>query len=225
MDMSGQTRIFVPQAGRYEVSAWYPTLLGRVVGPLLAEAHCLNWFWFTQYVQPREPGADWGDCCARMIPDSFRWDDGNFRSLRLRFQGAAAAVAALEADGQLLLQDNGCMNTDWRPYSLVGDLGGRRFGGDAHGRGNELIRARLLVSFLHASARLVLDTLVGPDANGQYAFEANSSALNPWGTAWQSIHHLVCNVSNLAERPAEIKLAGRVVGVGCWFAPETTGKG
>jgi hypothetical protein len=166
-----QTRIFVPPAAPYDEEHWAETLLGRVVAKLV-EDPALEWWWFSRYVLP--PGQDTHDCDFARLPRSVLWPGDVHRSLRLRYAIQAAERARFEEAAQKAIDGAGAVVTDFRDYSLGDDLGSPRFlGADAAGTSPDQ-RAARVVDFLHATSKLAVDCLVGPDERGRFRFESEA---------------------------------------------------
>ena len=191
-----QTRIFAPPRPPYDIgdaraTAWSDTLLGAVVAPLACDAS-VAWFWFSRYADA--PGGDDGDCDVSRLPDDYRWDvpgvGPQHRSVRFRYALPASEVERFEADAGRAISAAGALTTDFRPYPWADDLGSVRFVGEDAGTAPEQ-RAELIATFLHATARLVLDCLVGPDGEGRYRPEANHAA----GSSFRTPLHLFANAS------------------------------
>lgn len=188
-----QTRIFVPPDGVFEGDSRVEAVLGTVVSPLIAAHAKLEWFWFSRYVSDR---TDSGDCEIAEIPAVFA-NDGPYRSVRLRYAVSVDERDAFEQRARGLIDDVGAKVSDFRDYPWVDDLGGDRFvGGDRSPERREF-RANLVVRYLDALARLTLDCISGPDADGRYTFERNDNEQNPHGSSFESMHHLFCNMTDV----------------------------
>ncbi len=191
-----QTRIFVPDLMPYDTENWAETLLGRVIQPLLQNCPTVDWFWFSRYIAT---STDSGDCDISVIPKEFQ-TGGLFRSLRFRFQLSDANIQTFEQAGSLEINRDGCAISDWRDYDLVADLGGNRFVGEVRDNLRRRERANLVVSFLNSISRLVLNSLIGPDADGRFRAESNDDSQNPLLSSYESMHHLFCNMTALPLR-------------------------
>lgn len=188
-----QTRIFIPPSPPYDTQeTWVETALGRIVRPLVENSPELSWFWFSRYVNIR--GGDVNDCEIAQVPDAFYENDFH-RSLRFRFQVDAAALEQVKLLGDKLIHDAGCFISDWRLYDVVGDLGSNRILGERRDREHRQQRSEMVAQFYHSTARLMLDTLVGPDEEGRFRQEHNDQ--NRHGSSFETLHHVFCNITNV----------------------------
>lgn len=190
-----QTRIFVPPTRLYDEATWAETLLGRVIAPLTHEHPSLLWFWFSRYVQERDE--DVGDCDISQIPASFEFPGSLLCSVRFRYALPEEDRLSFEARAQELIDASGARVSDFREYDWVGDLGGDRFVGEDRSDVRRQIRAELVVAFCTAVSRLTLDCLRGPGRKGRYRLEENDSPQNPYGSSFESLHHLFCNMTDV----------------------------
>jgi hypothetical protein len=198
-----QTRVFVNHT---ESGDWAETLVGKLVRPIVVQYHdSLEWFWFSRYVCVLGmPGEDTGDCDLDVIPEPFKGvlpglNRPGHRSLRFRFEIGDGAQQAFEVRLRELLTANGYAISDVRHYDEVGDTGGERFLG-AENRSPDRLerRARLVTHVFYTACQLLIDMLVGPDANGRYRTERNTlHRENPNGSCFESVHHVFCNVAQV----------------------------
>jgi hypothetical protein len=196
-----QTRIFV--TSNEAMQNWAETLIGRVLGPLIVKYRKdLSWFWFARYVWfVGHSPEDKAHCNFEQIPRAAKRPPRGYtkpviRSIRFRFQISRDAQKPFELSLRQQLKKHKAYISDIREYDLLGDLGGDRFVGDA--RRNDKLRkqrCKLIVDYLYAVSKLFVDALVGPDNNGRFAVEANSSPQNPQGSTFESLHHLFCNLT------------------------------
>ena len=218
-----QTRIFVPNTVPYDNATWAETLLGRVIRPLVHQ-HPIEWYWFSRYDQSLE--GDWGDCDKRKVLEArhrLEWN-GHFRSLRLRFRLSDADVQAFEQDGAQSIEDEGCVISDWRDFDPVAHLGGDRFVGEDRDARRRRERAKLVVSFLDAVSKLVLHSLIGPDAEGRFRIESNDDRQqNPLGSSFESIHHLFCNITGVPLRVLVFSDGSQTFVGTDWYSPQQAG--
>jgi len=200
-----QTRIFVPATVPYENISWKPTLVASVIATLVANAHTMEWYWFSEYVALR---ADSGDCDITAIPEEFGISpqfasvgaQGYFRSLRFRYQMAEEDAPAFEALASDLIAQQGCAISDFRDYPWTDDLGGNRFFGGNETPERRTRRATNIAQFLCHLCRVYIDCLVGPDPIGHFSIELTHSEQNPGDSPFESIHHLFCNITSVPTR-------------------------
>jgi hypothetical protein len=131
------------------------------------------------------------------VPQEFELN-GLLRSLKFRFALPDTEVQAFEQEGSRRITDEGCVISDWRDYGLAIDLGGDRFVGEVRDASRRGERAKLVLSFLDAVSKLVLHSLIGPDAQGRFRLESNDDyQQNPLGSSFESMHHLFCNITGV----------------------------
>ena len=199
---SRQARIFVPSTDALE--GWLETLLGTVVKPVVSKYSAqIEWFWFSRNCSPIQgPAADLGDCDFSALPPNFKRPldaagPGMQRSMRFRYKLHLESTPQFEQDFTTLLSNHGYGCSGCLDYDFVEDLGGDRFTSTEHRPGNGRgERAQLVVHALMAVSRIVLHSLVGPDPAGRYGTETNDSAENPEGSSFESLHHMVCNITS-----------------------------
>lgn len=199
-----QVRIFVPSAEPWE--NWYPTLLGRVVRPLVSASQLsLPRFWFTRYVV-EGPNGDIGDCDFDSVPETYKsrpvgvpneWRLPIHRSIRLRFSVEEQQLPRLTSCLYNFVEHNNYFcSTPLRDYSW-NEFGSDRFVGPEN-KHNTATRIATLSAMMHGFANLVLETLVD-DGSGRYRFESNDAReLNISGSSFESPHHLYCNSTSVS---------------------------
>jgi len=206
-----QTRIFVSAS---EDQFWAECLLGRVFRPIASEfADSLEWFWFSRYAFEID-GADEEhcDCDFKEIPDSFKrtapgLHGHRHRSLRFRFEVQDRNQAACEGRLAALIAEHGYSISDIRDYKDVADTGSSRHLGVENRQPGRNIRRSRLISELYCSiCRLALDALVESDlATHRFQFEHNDDKENFFGSTFETIHHMLCNITRV---PVPVLLDG-----------------
>jgi hypothetical protein len=188
-----QVRVFAPNRAPYTQDRWAEGILGHVIRPAVADSPDLAWFWFTRYYCTAKQ--DGGDCDISQVPKDYAVAGATYRSLKLRYSVAENAIEEFERRCAALIKQSGCFASDFRDYNYLADLGAPRFLGGERTPQRRQARADLVVAQFHATCRLVLDTLVGPAADGQFTVEKDlASRENPVGNSpLESIHHIFCN--------------------------------
>lgn len=177
--------IFVQPQGAH----WATTVLGELAAAIRGAS--FDWCWATKYGHP------WGqDAAHHNVPESFKVVEnetelGVFVKLRYRSDDPTA----FESQVQQVAKQQG-WHVALGNYDLVADLGTDRFLAQEQGgsQARRLQRAERLAGFLHEALLLALDALVR-DGNG-WRFERSTHQQNPTGTTFQSIVHLVCNLTD-----------------------------
>ena len=90
--------------------------------------------------------------------------------------------------------------------TVAGALGGSRWAGERAGGSREPNRSLHLLCALHAASELYIDMLVQDPGNAHWRRENNTDANNPCGCAFESVFHLMANLSNT---DVGIELSGR----------------
>jgi hypothetical protein len=195
-----QIRIFVPSGEPPQ--GWAETVAGRVIKPITQEYlhKGLEWFWFSRYASF---GPDSADCDFDALPETYKQplSPGELpyhRSVRFRFEIADNQQANFKKRLQELLKQGGYPTSEkTRPYpAWLEESGGNRFlGNENRLPGRKEQRSKLVLSFYQITSQLVLDALVGPDADGRFKLETNDDPQNPLGSTFESLHHIFCNIT------------------------------
>ena len=194
-----QTRIFAPPSGRFDTAYWAETLVGTILVPVLKEYQGIHCFWFSRYDCTAEN--DSGDCDINIIKQHVTpMTNGHFRSVRFRYRVSKEAAESFEARLQEQISKLDCHVSDFRSYDWVGDLGGERHLAAPRSSERKQARADLVGECYCSISKLVIATLVGPDADGRYSPEVNDNNQNPQNSTFESIHHLFCNISAVPLR-------------------------
>jgi hypothetical protein len=178
----------------YDGVTWAETIFGRIIRPLVAVHPELRWFWFLRYVETKDSGSPDFDV-GRIAGDFF--PGGRGRLVRFRFSIREGDFSAFESCGSDIIRREGCGFSHWPDYGGLGELGGARFCGE-NGRPKPCDeRAELNAQMLCSLSRIVLHSVVGPDAEGRYAMEKNVHEENPNGSTFESLHHCYCNMTGV----------------------------
>lgn len=149
---------------------WFESFLGNEILPIV-EACPLKRFWFTRYRDARGP----------FIKFRFEADD----------------LACVEPKIQDLLARFKPTDDGYGDYDYAGDIGEgeqSRFLGKNTRNPNKQRRGDIAFDMLHGAARLTLDCLSGPDANGYFRLEERTDGFSLQVTMEQ-FHHLFCSVT------------------------------
>jgi hypothetical protein len=175
----------LPNNKPFDTDAFFPTFLGSFVLPLLSSQNITR-YWFTQYGSP-----------------------GN-RQIRFRYE--LASFAQLQPQFDNLVAQSGLTVLNSADFDVVGDLSGMRFLGTNQRQKDYRARAEMIFDFLHATARLYIDTLSHCDANGYWQREDNKDlGNNDKGDSFETYHHLLCNMTSVPTEGvyAEVKETGK----------------
>ncbi len=174
---------------------WGSTVLGEFKS--LLSRSSLVWCWATKYTP------EWHeDPTHHGTPEKFavEFHDGKMRGCFVKIRYRSTDVAAFETDVQTTVDRLG-WHAHFADFDVVQDLGSDRFVPEEQlslpteeEQGRREQRADLLVSFLYHGLMLALDALVFE--NNEWRFENNTHAANPTGTTFQSVVHLICNLTD-----------------------------
>jgi hypothetical protein len=199
-----QIRIFVQHT---EPDDWAETLIGRVIHQLVDEfAGVLRWFWFSRYccLIKQNGTDDRDDCDFDAIPEDCKLafpgscNQRGHRSLRFRFEIEDSSQPTFEHRLTQLLGEYKYRFSSVLHYDQVQDTGGERLLGNENRKpGRDVQRAQLVTEMYHVISQLVIDALVGPDQQWRFQVETNDHDENPNASAFESLHHLFCNITNV----------------------------
>lgn len=160
-----------PDNAPFDREDWFENFLGHFVMPVV-ETGKITRFWFSRYGSPQ--------------------------SHEIRFRLETDTWVEIEPLIQQKITDFGFNDLkDEQNYRNVDDLGNDRFlSQDAQGT-DATRRSSLVLDVLHRLCVLYLDTLVGPDQDGYFRQESNKNINNPHGSIFESIHHLLCNITGV----------------------------
>lgn len=195
--MELQTRIFVPWNTTYPDEFWMPTILGRIIRPIITNSPPLNWWWFSSYVCPL--AMDSSDCNPAEVNEQYIRND-ILRSMKFRFSVADENRELIENTIREYVLQDGCMITDIRNYSSLEDLGGTRYINISANGDLRAERRNILLRLLNATCDLTLHALIGPNTNGEYSFEIINDPGVPLQSAFAIPHHLFCNITQVPLR-------------------------
>lgn len=202
-----QVRIFAPHQGLYAHERWAETVIGRIIAPAIRKLEAsLDWYWFTRYVATSEE--DSGDCDITRIPQDFMdTETRRYKSVRFRYSVADDAQADFEDACRTAIGDERCAISDFLPYAILDDLGGPRHVEEPRTQERRERRAQLVVENYCSVAKLILDALRGPDADGRYHLPHHEPFTGE--TPFQAFHHIYCNATDV---PLHVRLIQQIPG-------------
>jgi hypothetical protein len=176
-----------PANAPFDHENWFETFVGHFVKPLLATG-LVKQFWFTRY--------------------------GNDQRREIRLRLTTHEFAALETIIKKQIGAFGFTDLNDEPnVTVFGTFGDdRALSPDAPNQSQEL-RGQLMLNIHHAIAALLVDTLIGPDENGRFRQEKNTNGNNPHGSVFETVHHLLCNTTNVVTEVELFKWADNILGV------------
>ena len=195
--------IFVPPQEPFREN-WVEQILGNVVKPVIAEYNdVISWIWVTRYAGPYTNDSP---PVGITIPQEFH-ANGSYRFIVLRLHVNPDIREAVQTKIIELTQNAGCFSDPrgWIQYNPIEDVGGDRFIRNDAELSERTERARLIVSFVDITIRLMLHSL-SKDESGHWVTEPNMiPQQNPKGSMFESIRHLFCNATAV---PTTVLLAG-----------------
>lgn len=152
--------------------SWFQSFVGGVILPI-SELPELGRFWFTRY------GA-----VGKGKHALFRFETGDIDTAMTEIRAAARALGFAASEHEKYV-----------PASDIGKGEGSRFLGTNAKHQDPARRGDLALTFLYASARLMLDCLVGPDSDGYFALESETVSGFSRESSLEQFHHLFCNMT------------------------------
>jgi hypothetical protein len=190
-----QVRMFARPAGLYEHDRWAETIIGRIIAPAVQQFEgSLDWYWFTRYLAGADEAAE--DCDLAAIPANFMHPEaGYYRSIRFRYSVSDEARGDFEERCRALIGEADCAISGFLDYPILDDLGGERHVEEPRTPERRKRRARLVAEHYCSVAKLILDSLKGPDEDGRYHLPHHEhfSGESPF----QAFHHIFCNATDV----------------------------
>jgi hypothetical protein len=175
----------LPNQKPFDSENWFESFVGNFVKPIL-DTGFIKQYWFSRYGKP-------GD---RDIRFRFTVDDYN--------QIQSTVNTLLTTFSLTDLKDE-------EDYDWLGDLGGQRFLQNNKREVKKAERAQLVFDYLHSVSRLFVDSLSHSDHHGYFFQEQNTDLNNPYGSIFESLHHLFCNMTDVTTMIAEGELNSKKV--------------
>lgn len=151
---------------------WFESYVGNIIAPVVRSAP-ISRFWFSRY------GAI-----------------GHGKHTLFRFETTDTATvlnslsSKLSSFGMTIAKDE--------PFDVAGDIGRgekSRFLGTNANHQSAAQRGDLVFTFLHASGCLMIDCLIGPDADGCFALESETQSGFSRESSFEQFLHLFCNMT------------------------------
>jgi hypothetical protein len=176
-----------PATAPFDRDNWFETFVGDFVKPLLATG-LVKQYWFTRY--------------------------GNNQEHEIRLRLTTDDFAALGPIIQQQIQAAGFTDVgDEQNVTVIGTfLNGRVLSPDAPNPSPD-DRGQLLLNLNHAIAELFVATLIGPDAEGRFRQEKNTDINNPHGSIFETVHHLLCNTTDVVTEVEIFRFGNNMLGV------------
>lgn len=170
--------IFAPYEKMYGDSNWVEQILGSIVRPLYQEhGKDIKWLWITRYVEPQNANKD-----VAYPDNATSLNNGYYRYVAFRISVEDEQKQIVLDRAIELAQNSGCFTDPrgWLDYDVISDLGKNRFIRADASAGERARRAHLVISFVDATVRLMLDSIV-QDTEGKWSREPNTDDQNPKG--------------------------------------------
>lgn len=165
----------IPDNPPYDrAESWFESFAGNDLLPII-ESCPFNRFWFTRY------GAV-----------------GSGKHILFRFE--IDDLSSVEAHVNALMKKFPLGPLEYTEYDYGGDIGRgerSRFLGNNTRHQDQNLRGSIAFDFLHATARLFLDCLTGPDQQGYYQLEPETTSKFSVVTSMEQFHHLFCNLTGV----------------------------
>jgi hypothetical protein len=212
-----QIQIFAPPVEPYLIN-WVEQILGTTVRPIYKQySDDIRWLWVTRYCRPYDKENPPG---GSPLPQSYCSDDC---CRYIWFRVSVRQETKDELRNQVLryAADSGCHThpSGWVEYHPVADgLGSNRFIRAEATEDERVRRAQLLVHFVDATVKLMLDLLTRAE-DGSWHFEPSAHTENPNGSVFESVHHLFCNATQVPTTVLLRRLAGQLQVATFWMSP------
>lgn len=186
---------FAPFAPTFGTDNWVYQILGSIVLPIYRRyKEEINWIWVTRYIEPKDsnPNVSYPDNSPFVNSERLC----RYVALRMSVRENLEQIVLNEA---LELARIANCHTDargWLPYDVVSDLGKNRFIHSEATQEERIRRARLVMSFMDATVKLMLDSIVQIQ-EGKWELESNTDTQNPKGSFFESIRHLFANATGV----------------------------
>lgn len=177
--------LIFPAKAPFDRDNWFETFVGSFVKPLIATGF-VRQYWFTRYGTPQQR-----EIRVRLTTDNF---------------------TALQPTIQRHVQEFGFTDINDEPNpTVIGTFcGARVLSPDATSRSEE-DRGRLLLNIHHAISELFVECIIGPDADGRFRQEKNTDINNPHGSIFETIHHLLCNTTDVVTEVEAFKFGNNML--------------
>jgi hypothetical protein len=187
-------RIFFPPEGR--ASNPIEQIIGTIIRPLyLNYKEDMHWIWFGRYDDNFAPYA-----VSHQLPERYN-SNGGSSYFDFRLSISQDKRDSFEQDALDLILNSIYFAARWDQYNVLHDLvdwsgnSGNRFIRPDATEDERIERAYLIVNFMDATARLMVDSVVKVDE--RWHLEPNDNPNNPQSSFFQSIHHLFCNATDV----------------------------
>ena len=151
---------------------WFQSFVGAIILPVTGQNR-LGRFWFTRY-----------------------GGVGKGKTALFRFE--TEVIGVVFAQIEILIKPFGITVVRPIDYDVGGDIGrgeNSRFMGTNAKHNDHARRGDLALTFLHASACLMLDCLVGPNPDGYFDLESETVSGFSIESSLEQFHHLFCNMT------------------------------
>jgi hypothetical protein len=190
-----ELHIYAPSEEPYGEN-WVEQVLGTIVRPLHEQyKDDIRWTWVTRYAGQYNPSAP---PYGYELPEQYH-ANGGYRYILLRVSIKDESKESLHDQAIQLARTAGCFTNPngWINYDVRGDLGNDRFVRADAGLEDRARRAQLIAYFIDATVKLMLDSIIQTD-DGRWILEPNAHHVqNPEGSFFQSVHHLLCNLTGV----------------------------
>jgi hypothetical protein len=164
----------------FDKTNWFETFVGHFVKPLLATG-LVKQYWFTRY--------------------------GNDQRREIRLRLMTDDFAGLQTTIKKQIGTFGFTDLNDEPdITVIGSfLNDRVYSPDCPNPSADH-RGQLLLNINHAISALFIDTLIGPDADARFRQEKNTNGNNPNGSVFETVHHLLCNATDVVTEVEMLQL-------------------
>jgi hypothetical protein len=169
-----------PAHAPFDTKNWFETFVGQFVKPLIATG-LVKQYWFTRYGNDQRR-----EIRLRLLTDDF----------------AALNPTIKKQIGKFNFTD---LN-DEPDATVIGTFGNDRVNSPDSPNPSADARGQLLFNVHHAISAVFTDTLIGPDGSGYFRQEKNMNHDNPHGSIFETVHHLLCNATDVVTEVEMLQL-------------------
>lgn len=168
----------IPKHKPFDRGDWFEAFIGNFVIPIL-DRKLIHSYWFSRYSEVRN----------------------NQYVNEVRFRIKIKDYSLIESQVDDLIKHFNLASMIGEENYQGAEFLDRRFNGEKLKKGSPIKRQQLIWNFLYAASSLYVDTFSHKDQDNYWYREENHDRSNNIdGETFESIHHLMCNLSNFSPR-------------------------
>ena len=175
----------IPHQPPFDKENWFESFVGNFVKPLL-ETGIIGQYWFSRY----------GSSGDRDVKFRFSLDDYSQLEPTVNELTARFGLTDLKDEEEHVWED---------------DLGGNRFFQTQNSESSKNVRSQLALNYLHSISQVFVDCLSQADDQLYFYQEKNTADNNPHGSIFESLHHLLCNMTDVVIEIVVARIDGKLI--------------